>query len=228
MRPPRKQEIQVINIPDKQIIDSTPSWFPIDEWGFKSYLVRNPHLIAQGIHFVGFELYYADLVFENDESLYLVEAKHIPNKKVADAKIYSGQEQLEKYCNKFNDRMSVFNDSQELIPILALMTSNNSIKNAYPLMIRRLKSLRKRIEQAQTTLHQYQSKLRDVKNQFLEYSHLVETDNLPKATQKLREEYQELIHEVAELHRKKDSLKFGIYLQSEIQAHEHVLNSKLY
>ena len=222
-----KQKIKTLRVSNKQVIKNTPSWFPIDEWGFKSFLIKNPHLIAKDIDFVGYELYYTDLVFQDEEHLYVIEAKCIPHKKVADSQIYLGLAQLNKYYTRLNDRLSIHDCEKQIIPILALMTGHDYRIGKYPLTVKRLKNLKMRIGEAEATLHQYQQRLRDVKRNFLEYNHLRDTNNLPKATAKLKDEYQQLIREVTKLQNEKTSLEFGIHLLGKIQTYEQSLTARL-
>jgi len=116
------ESLKIVEISDEQIKMDLPSWFPINEWAFKSFLVRHPEYIERGLEFIGYEIYWADLVFMKDGKLFIVEAKCLNPDENQELKINSAFSQLLEYIDKFK----IVYNSRDIIPVIAILKKNNA------------------------------------------------------------------------------------------------------
>lgn len=154
-----------------------PQWFPNNECTFKIYLTQHPELIAKDEMFLGFEVYYADLLFDSSKKLYVVEAKCIRTEETKESQINQGISQLDNYCSFFHDFIK---DKKEIIPVLALMIDHTvtiSHLKHYQDKLRKLRNLDKEVQRRRDELKKIEAELEDFKRQIAkrtkEYTELI-------------------------------------------------------
>ncbi|MCW4015065.1 MAG: hypothetical protein NWF06_01725 [Candidatus Bathyarchaeota archaeon] len=123
---------QIIRVSQKEIINHFPSWFPRNEWAFKSYLIRNPSIIGENLEFVGYEIFRSDLLFRRGSNYFVIEAKFGSNPKMLDA----AATQLKRYMFKF------CNFERNITPLVALLSDENPVRFNPDAYVNRLFSLK--------------------------------------------------------------------------------------
>jgi len=114
--------LKLVEVSAEEVMKDFPEWFPINEFVFKSFLIRHPELLGKNLEFIGYEIYNADLVFKRDEKLFIIEAKCInidlgSNK----TKIENAVSQLTNYMKRFKLKCN----EDQLIPIIAILKKDN-------------------------------------------------------------------------------------------------------
>ena len=115
-------KLKLIKVNEREVRKDFPKFFPLNEWTFKSFLIRHPEYIYKGLEFIGYEICYVDLIFKKDDKLVLVEAKCINPNENSEFKVKEAMRQLINYLNKFR----LVCDSKNIVPVIALMKKSNA------------------------------------------------------------------------------------------------------
>jgi hypothetical protein len=67
--------MKTIPVTADELYKQMPQWMPLTEWTLRSYLIHNPNLIAPNAKFLSSEVYRIDLIFEDAQTLFVVETK---------------------------------------------------------------------------------------------------------------------------------------------------------
>jgi len=178
------QKIKVMKFKESAVFKELPKWFPRNEWAFKSYLSKHPELISKNAVFLGYEIYYSDLIFESGSNLIVVEAKCCRAENYLNLKIREAIDQLQTYYDTLR------NITQKDISLIIAVMVNKSVSQR--LTSRRLRS----------TIDRYRKELIDgIKSLQLKRQQMQKTiARLERRTQKLKKD-------IAILERKREQLR---------------------
>jgi hypothetical protein len=107
------ESLKTMQIRADMVMSEFPEWVPPTEWTFKSFLIKHPEIISKNARFISLETYFIDLIFEEEDSLFVVEAKAHRGVQPLD----DGLPQLQRGCALMQKKSS----TKHIVPVLAVM-----------------------------------------------------------------------------------------------------------
>lgn len=153
----------------EELTKAFPSWFPMNEWTLRSFLIKNPNCVGEEVSFLGCEICNIDLIFESDQGYYILETK-------ADSGLLSdGLEKLKRHYYKVSQYTQkkifpilAFINKPKLFPPSLEIKPNRNYKRTVDGLYAQLKMAEEKVETLEKELKETKEYKQEIETSFIE------------------------------------------------------------